>query len=169
MTPLDSLNNTWSSAAGPTTNRTAFDLRTQVWYAKMPKVGPGHTFTPNLSVQTLLIPLMPFPRSATGWRIARANSPKVTTTNINDLLIGFAKSATGQSWTAGSGYTEQASASSNYLDAETGLLRTPSSYRSTFLLTARTSWQAVILARAKTRGTKFQVARITRTPRNPFI
>ena len=49
FTPSDNLGNTWISIAGPTTTALGFDLRTQVWYAPNPIVGPGHTITMNLS------------------------------------------------------------------------------------------------------------------------
>src|SRR5260370_16148981 len=55
MTPSDSFNNTWISAAGPTSTSIGFDLRTQVWYAKSPTVGPNHTFTLNLSASEPLV------------------------------------------------------------------------------------------------------------------
>ena len=53
MTPSDSFHNTWISAAGPTNTSTGFDLRSQIWYAKNPTVGPGHTFTLTLSASTI--------------------------------------------------------------------------------------------------------------------
>ena len=59
MAPTDSFKNTWISAAGPTSTSTGSDLRTQVWYAKNPKVGLGHTVTFNLSTsQPLVISLL---------------------------------------------------------------------------------------------------------------
>jgi len=161
MTPSDSFNNTWTSGVGPTSNGRGFDLRTAVWYAKTPKVGPGHTFTLNLSTpQSLVIsifvvsgsnPSDPIDAVSTigddaGLRLPRADSPSITTTTNDDLLIGFAKSATAQTWKSGYGYTQQTSASSNYLDAETGFAETPGRYRSTFDLSSWTSWQAIVLA-----------------------
>jgi hypothetical protein len=161
MAPSDSFNNTWVSAIGPTSTRSGFDLRTQVWYAKNPKVGQGHTFTLNLSTsQPLVISLLvvsgsdassPIDAISTigddaGSQTPHVVSPSITTTSSNDLLIGFAKSATGQVWTSGTGYTVRGAAISGYLAAEMGSGATPGSYYSTFDLSSPGSWQAVILA-----------------------
>src|SRR6476646_9289067 len=103
MTPSDSFNNTWVSAAGPTNTSIGFDLRTQVWYAKNPTVGPRHTFTLNLSaLQPLVISLIvvkgsnivaPIDAISTigddgGSRTLNVASPSITTKSANDLLIG---------------------------------------------------------------------------------
>src|SRR5205814_466756 len=61
-------------------------------------------------------------------------------------LIGFAKSAQHTTWTPGTGFTQQAGASSNFLDAETGLAATPGSYNATFEVAGSTTWQAVVAA-----------------------
>ena len=134
MTPSDSFNNTWISAAGPTSTSTGFDLRTQVWYAKSPTVGPGHTFTLNLSAaESLVISVIVVKGSNTsspidqisaigddgGSQTLNVSSPNITTTNSNDLLIGFAKSSVSETFASGTGYTPQPVASSNFLDAET--------------------------------------------------
>jgi hypothetical protein len=161
MAPTDSFNNTWISAAGPTSTSIGSDLRSQVWYAKNPRVGPGHTFTLNLSTpQPLVISLLvvsgsdvsdPIDAFSTigddaGSQSPHVVSPSINTTSGNDLLIGFAKSATGQVWTSGSDYTAQGAASSSYLGAETGFAVTPGRYHSTFDLSSSGSWQAVTLA-----------------------
>ena len=161
MAPSDSFDNTWISAVGPTSTRIGFDLRTQVWYAKNPRVGPGHTFTLNLSTsQPLVISLLvvsganvsdPIDAISTigddaGSQSSHVASPSITTTNGNDLLIGFAKSATGQVWASGSEYTAQGAASSSYLGAETGFAETRGRYQATFDLNSPGSWQAVTLA-----------------------
>jgi hypothetical protein len=161
MAPSDSFNNTWISAVGPTSTESGFDLRSQVWYAKNPRVGPRHTFTLNLSTaQSLVISLLvvsgsnvsdPIDAISTigddaGSRSSRVASPSITTTRENDLLIGFAKSATAQVWTSGSDYKAQGAASSSYLQAETGFAVTPGRYNSTFDLISPVSWQAVTLA-----------------------
>jgi hypothetical protein len=105
MTPSDSFHNTWISAAGPTNTSTGFDLRTQIWYAKNPTVGPGHTFTLNLSAaESLVISVFvvqgsnvsaPLDAISTiggdgGTQTLNVASPNITTTSANDLLIGFA-------------------------------------------------------------------------------
>jgi hypothetical protein len=138
-----------------------FDLRTQVWYSKNPTVGPGHTFTLNLSTsQPLVISLLvvsgsnvsdPIDAISTigddaGSQSSHVASPSITTTNGNDLLIGFAKSATGQVWTSGSDFKQQGAASSSYLGAETGFAETPGKYQATFELNSPGSWQAITLA-----------------------
>jgi hypothetical protein len=161
MIPSDSLNNTWISAVGPTSTRIGFDLRTQVWYAKNPKVGPDHSFTLDLSApQSLVISLLVVKGAKVsdpidsvsligddaGLQAPYVASPSTTTTSDNDLLIGFAKSAAAQVWTSGSGYTAQEAASSPYLDAEIGFAETPGRYNSTFDIGSGGSWQAVTVA-----------------------
>jgi hypothetical protein len=161
MAPSDSFHSTWISVAGPTSTRIGFDLRTQVWYAKNPRVGPGHTITLNLSTaQPLVISLLVVSGSSdsdpidavstigddAGSQTPHVVSPDIKTTSANDLLIGFAKSATGQVWISGSDYSAQGAASSRYLGAETGFAETPGTYHSTFELNSPGSWQAVTLA-----------------------
>jgi hypothetical protein len=161
MTPSDSFNNTWVSAAGPTNTNTGFDLRTQVWYAKNPTVGPRHTFTLNLSaLQPLVISVIVVKGSNVsapidaissigddgGSKTLNVASPNITTTSANDLLIGFAKSSVSEVFTPGSGYTAQPAASSNFLDAETKVTATPGTYNSTFTLNSPAASQAVIVA-----------------------
>jgi hypothetical protein len=161
MAPSDSFNNIWIPAVGPTSTKSGFDLRTQLWYAKNPKVGLGHTFTLNLSTsQPLVISLLVVRGSDpsdpidavsaigddSGSQTPHAVSPSINTTSGNDLLIGFAKSATGQVWTSGSQYKAQGAASSSYLGAETGFAETPGKYEATFDLNSPGSWQAVALA-----------------------
>ncbi|HET9994577.1 MAG TPA: fibronectin type III domain-containing protein [Candidatus Acidoferrum sp.] len=161
MTPSDSFSNTWISAAGPTNTSTGFDLRTQVWYVKSPTVGPNHTFTLNLSAsQSLVISvivvrgsnaLAPIDAISTigddaGSQTLNVSSPNITTTSANDLLIGFGKSSASETWTSGSGYIPQAAASSDFLDAETGLAVTPGTYNSTFSISNAATWQAVVVA-----------------------
>jgi hypothetical protein len=162
MTPSDSFNNTWISAAGPTNTSTGFDLRTQVWYAKNPTVGAGHTFTLSLSAaQSLVISVIVVKGSNIsaapidaisaigddgGSQTANVSSPNVTTTSGNDLLIGFAKSSVSVTWTPGNGYTEQVQATSNFLAAETGLAVLPGTYNATFTINGPATWQAVVAA-----------------------
>jgi hypothetical protein len=49
FTPTDALGNIWITIAGPTSTSVGFDMRTQVWYARNPIVGPGDTVTMSLS------------------------------------------------------------------------------------------------------------------------
>src|SRR6266571_502346 len=161
MTPSDSFNNTWASAAGPTSTSVGADLRTQVWYAKSPTVGPGHTFTLNLSaLQPLVISVFvvkgsnvsaPINTISTigddaGTQTLSVTSPNITTTSNNDLLIGFAKPATNEIWTPGNGFTAQSAATSPYLGAETKLAVTFGTYNATFTINTSTTWQAVVVA-----------------------
>ena len=161
MTPSDSFNNTWISGAGPTNTSTGADLRSQVWYAKSPTVGPGHTFTLTLSAaQPLVISVFvvkgsnisaPIDAISTvgddgGAQTLNVTSPNITTTIGNDLLIGFAKSSVSETWTSGSGYTAEPAASSNFLDAETELMAMPGTYNSTFTINAAATWQAAVVA-----------------------
>jgi hypothetical protein len=161
MTPLDSFNNAWVSAAGPTNTSTGFDLRTQVWYAKNPTVGPRHTFTLNLSaLQPLVISVFvvkgsngsaPIDAISTigddgGSKTLNVASQNITTTRANDLLIGFAKSSVSEVFTPGSGYTAQPAASSNFLDAESKVTAISGTYNSTFTLNSPAASQTVIVA-----------------------
>ena len=161
MTPSDSFNNTWISAAGPANTTTGFDLRTQVWYAQNPTVGPGQTFTLNLSAaQSLVISIivvkgsdvqLPIDAisligSDNGTQTTSVASPNVTTTSGNELLIGFAKSSVSETFTSGSGFAAQPAASSNFLDAETGPAATAGAYNATFTLSTAATWQAVVVA-----------------------
>jgi hypothetical protein len=163
MTPSDSFNNTWISAAGPTNTSTGFDLRTQIWYAKSPTVGLGHTFTLNLSAaQPLVISAfvaqgsnIPNPIDAIstigddgGSQSLNVTSPNITTTFANDLLIGFAKSSVAEVFTSGSGSSAQPSAASEFLSAGSELVLTPGIYNSTFSLNAPATWQAAVVASA---------------------
>src|SRR5882762_8850502 len=161
MTPTDSFGNGWISAAGPTSTTTGDDLRTQVWYARLPTVGPGHTITISLSTaDSLVISVIVVKGSNTTTPIAAISaigndggtqslsvaSPTITTSANSNLLIGFAKSGQNTTWTPGPGFTQQAGASSNFLDAETGLAATPGSYNATFGISGSTAWQAVVVA-----------------------
>ncbi|MGC2230452.1 MAG: IPT/TIG domain-containing protein, partial [Candidatus Acidiferrum sp.] len=161
MTPSDSFNNTWISIAGPTSTTTGFDLRSQIWYAKNPTVGPGQTFTLNLSAaQPLVMSIfvvkgsnIPAPIDAVstigddaGTQSLNVTSPNITTTIANDLLIGFAKSSIGETFTSGLGFTAQPAASSNFLDAETESVAPPGTDDSTFTINAAATWQAASVA-----------------------
>jgi hypothetical protein len=161
LTPSDSFGNTWISVAGPTNTTTLMALRTQVWYAKNPAVGPGHTLTINLSAaQSLVISVLVVRGSDIAApidafslisddgnsRTFQATSPDLTTTNGNDLLIGFAKSSTSESFTPGDGFTVQPLASSDFLAAESRLAGTAGTHHATFALTAAATWQSIVVA-----------------------
>ena len=164
MAPADSFNNTWISAAGPTNTKTMtarLHLRTQIWYAKNPNVGPHHTVTLNLSMpQPLVLSVIvvrgsnmsaPIDAISTigdngGSQTFQIISPHIATTNNNDLLIGFAKSSASEIFAPTSGFTTEPAASSDFLDAETRPAATPGTYDATFSLNNVATWQAVIVA-----------------------
>ena len=164
LTPSDSFANTWIPISGPTnTSAGGFDLRTQLWYAQNPVVGPGHTVTLSLSAaQPLVISVLVVKGSNisapidavsligndNGTKTINVASPSITTTAFNDLLIGFVKVSSGTSFQSGTGFTQQASASSNFLDAETGPAATPGSYAATFTLGAQETWESAVVAAA---------------------
>jgi Fibronectin type III domain len=161
MTPTDSFGNGWIAVAGPTSTTTGFDLRTEVWYSRMPLVGPGDEVTLTLSTaQPLVMSIFVVKGSNIGSPIdvvsgigddggtesTAVSSPNITTTTLSDLLIGFAKSSIGEVWTPGTGYTAQPGASSNYLNAETGFAATPGVYAATFAINAAATWQSAVVA-----------------------
>ncbi len=161
MTPSDTFGNAWISVAGPTNTTTGFDLRTQVWYARMPTVGPGEEVTMTLSAaQSLVMSIFVVKGSYVsspidvasaigsdaGTQSTAVSSPNITTMTASDLLIGFAKSSIGETWTAGTGFTTQVAASTNYLDAETGFAATPGVYAATFGINAAATWQSAVVA-----------------------
>jgi chitodextrinase len=168
FTPTDSFGNTWISAAGPTNTTTGSDLRTQIWYAQNPTVGPGQMVTFGLSAAEPLamsivvvenanatspIDVVSLIGSDNGTQSTSVVSPSITTTGLNDLLIGFGDFSSGfqtgiYGSLAGRGFSQQAGASSNLLDAETGPVVTPGSYAATFVLGAAQTWQAAVVAAA---------------------
>ncbi|HEV2397944.1 MAG TPA: IPT/TIG domain-containing protein [Candidatus Sulfotelmatobacter sp.] len=161
FTPSDSFGNTWIPLGGPTSTATGYDLRTQIWYAPNPIVGPGHTVTMNLSQSMSLvmsvfvvkgsntsspIDAISLIGSDNGSQSTSVVSPSVTISSANDLLIGFTKVSAGANFTAGSGFTQQAAASSNFLDAESGPAATPGTYSATFTIDSPQTWQAAVVA-----------------------
>jgi hypothetical protein len=161
MTPSDSFNNTWTSIAGPTNTSTGFDLRSQIWYAKNPTVGPGQTFTLNLSAaQSLVISIFVLKGSNVsspidvlsaigddaGTQSLNVASPNIATISADDTLIGFVKSSVAETFTSGTGYTFESTASSNYLAAENKSVPTPATYGATFSLNTAATWQSAIVS-----------------------
>ena len=161
FTPSDSFGNTWISIAGPTNTSVGFDLRSQMWYARNPVVGPNHTVTMGLSAANSLVmsvlvikgsnkssPLDAVSAigSDNGSESVNIASPSITTQAANDLLVGFSKVSSGSTFQPGTGFVQQTAASSNYLDAEAGLAPTPAVYSATFTIGAPVNWQAVVAA-----------------------
>lgn len=163
FTPSDSYGNTWIPIAGPVDAAASggFDLRTAVWYARSPAVGPGHTVTMGLSAsQPLVISVIVVKGSNisspidaisligsdNGTQSTNIVGPSVTTTRANDLLIGFAKVSAGAGFTSGSGFTALPAASSSFLDAETGPAATVGSYNARFTIDSQQDWESVVVA-----------------------
>src|SRR6185437_14954335 len=161
MTPSDNFNKTWISIAGPTNTSTGFDLRSQIWYAKNPTVGPGQTLTLNLSAaQSLVISIFVLKGSNVsnpidvlsaigddaGTQSLSVASPNVITSNADDTLIGFVKSSVGETFTAGIGYMFEPAASSNFLAAENQAVVTKGTYNATFALNTAATWQSAVVA-----------------------
>ena len=160
LTLSDNKANTWITAVGPTNHPSAAaDLRSQLWYAKTPNVGTGHTMTLSLSsadsavISVFVIkganttaPLdvtssITFDSGTAGTSITSA---AINTTYPADLLIDFAKSSIGATWTAGTGYTFESAASSNYLAAEDAIAGTAGSYTAGWTMAPALNWHNVI-------------------------
>jgi len=163
FTPSDSFGNIWIPIAGPTSTTQGFDLRTEVWYAPNPVVGPGHTVTVALSAaQSLVISIIVVKGSNVsspidavsligsdnGTQTLNVVSPSLTTAAANDLLIGFVKLSITDTYQSGPGFTEQAAASLLNLEAETGPAATPGIYNATFTVSQPATWQSAIAAAA---------------------
>jgi hypothetical protein len=161
LTPSDNFDNVWIPLTSPTSTSVGFDLRSQIWYAKNPKVGPNHIFTVTLSAaHSLAISLFVVKGSDVSGPIDAVStigddaatqtltptSPRITTTRPDDLLIGFAKSAASEVWNAGSGFMLQQEASSDFLAAESGPASAPGNYNSIFTISDPADWQASVIA-----------------------
>ena len=161
LTPSDSYHNTWISLAGPKTSSAGMDLRSQIWYAKNPKVGPNHSFSMRLSSgQALVISILvvkgadlsdPVDAVSTigddaGTATTVPTSPNIRTSSADDLLLAFGKSSISENWLAGDGFAFQPLASSDFLVAESGFAQKPALYNSTFSLGTAATWQASIVA-----------------------
>jgi hypothetical protein len=161
FTPSDNFGNTWIPIAGPTNTNLGFDLRTEIWYAPHPVVGPGHTITMNLSdSMSLVMSVIVVKGSNTsspidgisligsdnGTQTESVVSPTVTTTNTNDLLIGFTKVSAGANFVSGAGFSQLPTASSNFLDAESGASGAPGNYSATLSLDSSQTWQSAVVA-----------------------
>jgi len=161
FTPSDNLANTWTSVSGPTSTTTGVDLRTQLWYAWNPIVGPNHTVTMGLSApQSLVISIIvvkgsnisspidavSLMGSDNGTQTVNVVSPTLTTTGTNDLLIGFVKVSVGAVFTSGAGFTQQPAASTSFLDAETGVFAAPGTHSATFTMSQANTWQSAVVA-----------------------
>ena len=161
FTPSDNFGNTWIPIAGPTNTNLGFDMRTELWYAPHPIVGPGHTVTMNLSESMSLVMSVVVvkgsntssPIDATsligsdnGTQTVSVVSPSVTTADTNDLLIGFTKVSAGANFESGPSFGQLSAASSNFLDAESGLSGAPGTYAATVTLDSSQTWQSAVVA-----------------------
>jgi predicted phage tail protein len=88
--------------------------------------------------------------SDNGTQTVNVASPSITTAGTNDLLIGFSKVSAGAVFQAGTGFTLQPAASSNFLAAETGPAANPGSYNARFTLDQPQTWQSAVVAAANT-------------------
>ncbi len=75
-------------------------------------------------------------------------SPQIVTTRPHDLLIAFNKVSSGATFQAGSAFTPEPLASSNFLDAEIASTTNPGSYSASFTLNKPQTWQAAAVAAA---------------------
>ena len=161
FTPSDNLGNTWISIAGPTSTTAGFDLRSQVWYAPNPIVGAGQTVTMNLSIAQPLVMSIAVLKgsnlsspidaisligSDNGTSNVNVTSPGVTTSSLNDLLVGFVKTNGTETFTAGPGFTLQPASTVLNLTAETEIAPTSTAYAATFTLNVGVTWQSVLAA-----------------------
>jgi hypothetical protein len=159
FTPSDSFGNTWIAVAGPTSTTLGFDLRSQVWYAPHPTVGPGQTITMNLSLSQPLVMSIVVVKgsnasspidaisvigSDNGTDTVNVVSPSLTTAGTNDLLVGFVKTNGTETFTAGPGFTIQPATTVLNLTAETEPAATPGPYDATFTLSVGVTWQSVV-------------------------
>jgi hypothetical protein len=160
LTPLDNYKNNWISLAGPTNSSAGADLRSQIWYAKRPKVGSNHTFTISLSTgQALVISIFVVKGASSrpvdavsmitddaGTSTTTPTSSNIRTSAANDLLLGFGKSSVSEDWEAGEGFSFEPAASSDFLVAESGLAAVRGIYNSTFSIGEPATWQASVVA-----------------------
>jgi hypothetical protein len=162
LTLSDNFNNRWITMSGPTNSSAGFDLRSQIWYARRPKVGPNHVLTINLSARQSLAGSVLVARDSNisdgpidafsligddaDMRTLTPISPKIVTIHPNDLLIGFGKSWSSKAWKAGTGFWLQPAASSTFHAVEIGLAATASNYNASFALDGHTNWQAALVA-----------------------
>ena len=161
FTPSDNFGNTWIPIAGPTTTNLGFDLRTQIWYARNPVVGSGHTITMNLSQALSLvmsvivvkgsnisspIDAVSLIGSDNGTYSLNVVSPNITTTGTNDMLVGFVKIDNISTFQSGPGFTQQAGASLTNLAAETAPAANPGSYNASFTLNQAQTWESAVVA-----------------------
>lgn len=159
--PSDNFGNTWISISGPTSTTAEFDLRSQIWYAVRPKVGPNHTVTMRLSARQSLVmsifvvkgvnlysPIdsVSLINSDNRTESMQVFSPRVTTSNANDLLLAWCKVADIGRFASGPGFSQQPGASSSYLGAESGTATQPGSYKAAFLLNKPQAWQSAVVA-----------------------
>jgi len=161
FTPSDNFGNTWISIAGPTSTTAGYDLRSQIWYAPNPTVGAGQTLTMNLSIAQPLVMSIAVLKgsnlsspidaisligSDNGTSSVNVTSPGVTTSSLNDLLVGFVKTNGTETFTAGPGFTLQPTSTVLNLTAETETAPTSAAYTATFTLSQGVTWQSVLAA-----------------------
>lgn len=81
-----------------------------------------------------------------GSQTLKVSSPNITTTNGNDLLIGFVKTSVAETFAVDGSFMAQPLASSSFLYAETATAVTPDTYAARFTLENAATWEALIVA-----------------------
>jgi hypothetical protein len=159
MTPSDNFNNTWISAAGPASLTQGPDFVTEFWYAPNALVGSGHTVTINLSAPEALAASVVVLKGSdalsldvasaiatdNGTQTTHVSSPGITTSYVNDLLVGFTQTS-GDGFLMGHGFTEIGEASSAYLAAQTAPAPILGTYASTSVLSGGQDWLSGVIA-----------------------
>ncbi len=161
MTPSDAYGNTWVSIAGPTNTTQGFDLRSQIWYVASPVTGPNETVSVALSApQSFVMSIfvvkgsnisspidaISLIGSDNGTQSQNVASPSINTSILNDQLLGWVKVSAGATFTSGPGFIQQPGASSNFLDAESGIAATAGMYDATFTISSAQTWQSAVVA-----------------------
>jgi IPT/TIG domain/Fibronectin type III domain len=161
FTPSDNFGNTFVPIAGPTNTPTGADLRTTLWYLPHPIVGPNHTVTMGLSIAQPLVMSMFVLKgsnaalpldgvsvigSDNGTEVVNVFSPTITTTVLNDLLIGFVKVSAGATFTAGTGFTLQTAPVFNFLAGESGPAAAAGNHNATMTINSAQTWESAVVA-----------------------
>ncbi len=172
LTVTDSFGNAWFPLVGPAyhVGTANFPMEAVVFYAPNATSGPGHTVTVGLSQAEPLVMSIAALSGASiyspidsyslitgdnGTLAEYIASSPLATTQPNDLLLGFLKGFSYQTYTAGAGYTEQLASSGASLpegnfSVETAPASSAGNYISTFTASIKDFWQTVLVAIAPT-------------------
>jgi hypothetical protein len=163
FTITDSFGNTWLPLAGPTyhVGSSYYPMEGEVYYVPNATTGAGHTVTVGLSQSEPLVlsiaaisgdniysPIDTY-TSITGDNGTQseyiASSP-LTTFQPNDLMLGITKAFNLNTYTVGSGYTQQAASTGQNFSAETWPAPSVGTYSSSFTASTDNFWQAITAA-----------------------